>query len=156
MMRASLGVYEQLELSLDRAIAFVLAHRSTEGRLIGGCSGRALESALVLHLFRRTDHAPQLHAGLAAFCHRARLQDPAELSHASQLDRRLSDVICELVLDGGLGPSGLTALGRALTAFDHPTLWRKRVFPQRPYRNFFQFLQQMARLGPGFWGRLMR
>ncbi len=127
MMRASLGVYEQLELSLDRAIAFVLAHRSTEGRLIGGCSGRALESALVLHLFRRTDHAPQLHAGLAAFCHRALLQDPAELSHASQLDRRLSDVICELVLDGGLGPSGLTALGRALTAFDHPTLWRKRV-----------------------------
>ena len=35
-------------------------------------------------------------------------------------------------------------------------LWRKRVFPQRPYRNFFQFLQQMARLGPGFWSRLMR
>lgn len=35
-------------------------------------------------------------------------------------------------------------------------LWRKRVFPQRPYRNFLQFLQQMARLGPGFWSRLMR
>jgi uncharacterized membrane protein len=35
-------------------------------------------------------------------------------------------------------------------------LWRKRVFPQRPYRNFPQFLQQMARLGPGFWSRLMR
>lgn len=35
-------------------------------------------------------------------------------------------------------------------------LWRKRVFPQRPYRNFLQFLQQMARLGPAFWGRLMR
>jgi uncharacterized membrane protein len=35
-------------------------------------------------------------------------------------------------------------------------LWRKRVFPQRPYRNFFQFLQQMAQLGPAFWGRLLR
>ena len=35
-------------------------------------------------------------------------------------------------------------------------LWRKRVFPQRPYRNFLDFLHQMARLGPGFWGRLMR
>lgn len=35
-------------------------------------------------------------------------------------------------------------------------LWRKRLFPQRPYRNFLQFLQQMARLGPGFWSRLMR
>ena len=34
-------------------------------------------------------------------------------------------------------------------------LWRKRVFPQQPYRNFFDFLRQMARLGPGFWGRLM-
>lgn len=35
-------------------------------------------------------------------------------------------------------------------------LWRKRVFPQRPYRSFFHFLQQMAQLGPGFWGGLMR
>ncbi len=35
-------------------------------------------------------------------------------------------------------------------------VWRKRVFPQQPYRNFFHFLQLMARLGPGFWGRLMR
>ena len=35
-------------------------------------------------------------------------------------------------------------------------LWRKRLFPQRPYRSFPQFLQQMARLGPGFWSRLMR
>ena len=34
-------------------------------------------------------------------------------------------------------------------------LWRKRVFPRQPYRNFFDFLRQMARLGPGFWGRLM-
>ncbi len=34
-------------------------------------------------------------------------------------------------------------------------LWRKRVFPQQPYRNFFDFLRQMARLGPGFWGRLL-
>jgi len=120
-------VHEQLEGSLERAVQFVLAHRSADGRLIGGCTGRALESALVLHLFRRIDHAPALHAGLAAFCRRALLQDPEELSQASQLDRRLSDVICELVLDGGLGPDGLTALGRALTAFDHPTLWRKRV-----------------------------
>jgi hypothetical protein len=127
MMRAGIGVYEQLERSLDRAVRFVLAHRSPDGRLIGGCAARALESALVLHLFRRVDYAPELHAGLAAFCRRALLEDPAELSHASQLDRRLSDVICELVLDGGLGPNGLTALARALTAFDHPTLWRKRV-----------------------------
>ncbi|MEO8366244.1 MAG: ketosynthase [Pseudoxanthomonas sp.] len=35
-------------------------------------------------------------------------------------------------------------------------LWRGHVFPQRPYRNFLQFLQQIARLGPAFWGRLMR
>ena len=34
-------------------------------------------------------------------------------------------------------------------------LWRKRVFPQQPYRNFLHFLQQMAQLGPGFWGRLL-
>ncbi len=34
--------------------------------------------------------------------------------------------------------------------------WRKRVFPQRPYRNFLEFLRQMAALGPGFWRDLFR
>jgi uncharacterized membrane protein len=33
---------------------------------------------------------------------------------------------------------------------------RKRLFPQRPYRNFLQFLQQMAQLGPRFWSKVMR
>lgn len=28
---------------------------------------------------------------------------------------------------------------------------RRRWFKHRPYRNFLEFLQQMARLGPGFW-----
>ncbi len=127
MIRVGLGVYEQIEQALARAVHFVLDHRSPEGRLIGGCAGRALESALTLHLFRRTGHAPELHAGLATFCSRTLLQEPDDLSQASQLDRRLSCVISELVLDGGLGPDGLVALGRALTEFDHPTLWRKRV-----------------------------
>ena len=31
---------------------------------------------------------------------------------------------------------------------------RKRRFPERPYRNFPEFLQRMARLGPGFWRTL--
>ncbi|MEO6104793.1 MAG: ketosynthase [Pseudoxanthomonas sp.] len=35
-------------------------------------------------------------------------------------------------------------------------LLRKRLFPQRPYRNVLEFVQQMARLGPQFWARLMR
>jgi len=30
-------------------------------------------------------------------------------------------------------------------------VYRRRLFPQRPYRNFFEFLQRMARLGPSFW-----
>ncbi len=34
--------------------------------------------------------------------------------------------------------------------------WRKRVFPQRPYRNFGEFVRQMAALGPGFWRDLFR
>lgn len=28
---------------------------------------------------------------------------------------------------------------------------RKRLFPHRPYRHFFDFLRQMAALGPRFW-----
>ncbi len=121
------GIYDELERALASAVQFVLDHRAPEGRMIGGCAGRALESALVLHLFRRLEHASELHAGLATFCRRALAQDPEEGSHASRLDRRLSRVICELVLDGGLGADGLAELGRALTEFDHPTLWRKRV-----------------------------
>lgn len=34
--------------------------------------------------------------------------------------------------------------------------WRKRVFPQRPYRNFVEFVRRMAALGPGFWRDLFR
>ena len=33
---------------------------------------------------------------------------------------------------------------------------RRRIFPHRPYRHFGEFLQQMARLGPGFWSGLFR
>lgn len=31
---------------------------------------------------------------------------------------------------------------------------RKRLFPHRPYRHFFDFLRQMAALGPRFWREL--
>lgn len=33
--------------------------------------------------------------------------------------------------------------------------WRKRVFPDQPYRNFGDFLQRMLRLGPAFWRQLL-
>ncbi|KAF1685763.1 ketosynthase [Pseudoxanthomonas broegbernensis] len=35
-------------------------------------------------------------------------------------------------------------------------LYRKRRFPQRPYRNAAQFVRQMAGLGPAFWRDLLR
>ncbi len=35
-------------------------------------------------------------------------------------------------------------------------VYRKRVFTERPYRNFADFLRQMARLGPTFWRDLLR
>ncbi len=34
--------------------------------------------------------------------------------------------------------------------------WRKRRFPQRPYRDFPDFLQRMAALGPAFWRDVLR
>ena len=33
---------------------------------------------------------------------------------------------------------------------------RRRFHPHRPYRNFADFVQQMARLGPDFWRGLFR
>ncbi|MGH8084519.1 MAG: ketosynthase [Lysobacter sp.] len=33
-------------------------------------------------------------------------------------------------------------------------IYRKRRFPDRPYRNFPEFMQRMAALGPGFWRTL--
>lgn len=33
-------------------------------------------------------------------------------------------------------------------------VYRKRRFPDRPYRNFTEFMQRMAALGPGFWRTL--
>ena len=35
-------------------------------------------------------------------------------------------------------------------------LLRKRWFPHRPYRHFFDFVHRMARLGPDFWKGLLR
>lgn len=35
-------------------------------------------------------------------------------------------------------------------------VYRKRVFTERPYRDFPDFLRQMARLGPTFWRDLLR
>jgi uncharacterized membrane protein len=33
---------------------------------------------------------------------------------------------------------------------------RRRFFPQRPYRNFLEFMRQMGRLDPAFWRGLFR
>jgi squalene-hopene/tetraprenyl-beta-curcumene cyclase len=121
------GVYEQVETALAGAVRFVLEHRMADGRLVGGCAGRALESALVLQLLRRLEVAPALQARIAGFCRRYLGESTGEVSRAGLLDRRLSRVICELVLEGRLGDEGLAALDRALVEFDHPTLWRKRV-----------------------------
>lgn len=35
-------------------------------------------------------------------------------------------------------------------------VYRKRVFTERPYRDFPDFVRQMARLGPTFWRDLLR
>lgn len=114
-------------MALERAVRVVLAQRTAGGRLVGGCSGRALESALVLRLLRRHGLAPALEARIAGFCRRYLAESTGEVSRAGLLDRRLSRVICELVLNGRLGAEGLLTLERALVEFDHPTLWRKRV-----------------------------
>lgn len=127
-MLGRIGVYERVEAALERAVQFVLEHRLSDGRLVGGCAGRALESALVLQLLRRLELAPGLQARITEFCRRYLAESTGEVSRAALLDRRLSRVICELVLTGRLGEEGLVALDRALVEFDHPTLWRKRVF----------------------------
>jgi uncharacterized membrane protein len=44
-------------------------------------------------------------------------------------------------------------VGGALVVEYH---WRKRVFPQRPYRNFIEFVRRMAALGPAFWRDVFR
>jgi uncharacterized membrane protein len=44
-------------------------------------------------------------------------------------------------------------VGGALVVEYH---WRKRVFPQRPYRNFVEFVRRMAALGPTFWRDVFR
>ncbi|MDC0672177.1 prenyltransferase/squalene oxidase repeat-containing protein [Nannocystis radixulma] len=126
-MFTQIGVLEQIEPALDRAVQFVLDHRLPDGRLAGGCAGRALESALALHLFRVRGHAPELQAEIAGFCLRFLADDDDSPSHAGRLDRTLSRILCELVLHGSLGDDGLAALHRTLAEFDHPTLWRKRV-----------------------------
>ncbi len=33
---------------------------------------------------------------------------------------------------------------------------RSRWFPVRPYRNFIDFVHQLARLGPVFWRDVLR
>lgn len=129
-MLTGIGVLEQIEPALERAVQFVLDHRLPDGRLAAGCSGRALESALALHLLRTCGHGPALQAEIAGFCRRRLAEvdvDDVDSSHASRLDRTLSRILCELVVHGRLGAEGLASLQRTLVAFDHPTLWRKRV-----------------------------
>ncbi|MDC0720460.1 prenyltransferase/squalene oxidase repeat-containing protein [Nannocystis bainbridge] len=126
-MLTGIGVLEQIEPALERAVQFMLDHRLPDGRLAAGCAGRALESALALHLLRTCGHGPALQAEIAGFCRRWLADDDDESSHASRLDRTLSRILCELVVHGRLGAEGLVALQQTLAAFDHPTLWRKRV-----------------------------
>lgn len=141
-MVTRVGVLDQIELGMTRAIQFILDQRQADGRVVGGCAGRALESALALHLFRRLEYAPEIAAEITKFCRRYLACTPASMSGADQLDRNLSRVICELVIHGRLERDGLATLECALSGFDHPTLWRKRVLVE-------VLLTELGGLSPG-------
>ena len=35
-------------------------------------------------------------------------------------------------------------------------VWRKRYFPEQPYKHFYDFVSRIARLGPAFWRSLVQ
>ena len=67
-------------------------------------------------------------------------------------ERQLNDLLRVMVATGAGGLALATAGGFMLAEFQY----RKRRFPQRPYRDAIEFARKMAALGPGFWRDLLR
>ncbi len=104
------------------------SHISPEGRILGGCEGRLLETALTLHLLRVLECNDELQQRMAQFCWRfSGAARSLKGSKATYFDRLLSLVMATRALGKTLAEEEFEQLQRTLEKFSHPTQWRKRA-----------------------------
>lgn len=119
---------KRIDRAITRARAHLLASILPHGRIDAGCAGRALETALALHLLRVLDCHPEARARLEQYCRRYVARAQAEIgSRAGQLDRLLSLAVTKGVLAMSLSERELDSLQQVLSGFSHPTQWRKQA-----------------------------
>jgi squalene-hopene/tetraprenyl-beta-curcumene cyclase len=125
------GPQERLELAIVRARAWLCAAISPQGRVAAGCEGRALETALALHLLRTLGWHPDVQQRLEQYCRRyVAHTSTSTSSRAGQLDCLLSLAVTKGVLATPLSERELTNLQQALAGFSHPSQWRKQALIQ--------------------------
>ncbi len=119
-------VREAAERALAAAARHLLACRTAEGAIHRPCSGRAVETALALHLTRDLPGREEWHARLRGFCERAWQAEappaPGE-STARRVDRAVRRALLALALrvERPLRVAAVRELHGALDAFRHPS-----------------------------------
>jgi squalene-hopene/tetraprenyl-beta-curcumene cyclase len=140
------GPKERLEHALARAQARLCAAISPQGRVMAGCEGRALETALALHLLRTLGWYPDVQQRLEQHCRRyVAHASTATRSRAGALDRLLSLAVTKGVLATPLSGWELADLQRELSGFSHPSQWRKQALIQ-------VLLAELGVFAPPSWG----
>src|SRR5690606_2405627 len=82
---------QRLERAIERSRAALLRSVLPSGRTAAGCEGRALETALALHLFRVLGEHHEVQERMEHYCRRFLARAASESrSGAERLDRQLS------------------------------------------------------------------
>jgi squalene-hopene/tetraprenyl-beta-curcumene cyclase len=122
------GPMKRIDRAITRARAHLLASILPRGRIDAGCEGRALETALTLHLLRVLGWHPEAQERLEQYCRRyVARASTSPCSRAGQLDRMLSLAVTKGVLAMSLSERELASLQQVLSGFSHPTQWRKQA-----------------------------
>ncbi len=114
----------KLNKAIPLAHKHIQSHILPNGRFLGGCKGRVLETSLTLHLLHVLGSKEELQQKNEQYLrdHVLRLQGG---SRANYLDRLLSLVLAKGVLNEALTEDEVDHLTNVLGKFSHPTQWRK-------------------------------
>jgi squalene-hopene/tetraprenyl-beta-curcumene cyclase len=123
-----LGPRQRLERAIALAQAKLFADIWPHGRVAAGCEGRALETALTLHLLRTSGGHREVQVRLEQYCRRYVAHgSTSSSSRAGRLDHLLSLAVTKGVLALPLSEHEVAGLQQVLSEFSHPTQWRKQA-----------------------------
>ncbi|GAB5561695.1 MAG: hypothetical protein SynsKO_33420 [Synoicihabitans sp.] len=117
----------ELKKAIGAAETHLFSNQQTDGRIHGACAGRAIETALAVHLYKGMEDRIGHSERLLSFCANYLADKPAQRSSANEFCREISKLLVSATVPSPDRIESRCNLESVLGQFDHPSKQRKRV-----------------------------